>query len=91
VDAALTESRARVAELNLEAERTRSRLALQAKQIGAIEERMTAGEVSPPSSATPLPRASAWRPSRKSATPSRIICANANGRSNPHARRSCAY
>ena len=44
VDAALTESRARVAELNLEAERTRSRLALQAKQIGAIEERMTAGE-----------------------------------------------
>src|SRR5450631_301320 len=37
VDAALTESRARVAELNLEAERTRSRLALQAKQIGAIE------------------------------------------------------
>src|SRR6185312_11331232 len=44
VDAALTESRARVADLNLEAERTRSRLALQAKQIGAIEERMTAGE-----------------------------------------------
>ena len=44
VDAALTESRARVAELNLEAERTRSRLALQAKQIGAIEERMAAGE-----------------------------------------------
>jgi chromosome segregation protein len=44
VEAALTESRARVAELNLEAERTRSRLALQAKQIGAIEERMTAGE-----------------------------------------------
>jgi len=45
VDAALTESRARVAELNLEAERTRSRLALQAKQIGAIEERMAAGEM----------------------------------------------
>jgi chromosome segregation protein len=45
VEAALTESRARVAELNLEAERTRSRLALQAKQIGAIEERMAAGEV----------------------------------------------
>jgi chromosome segregation protein len=45
VEAALTESRARVAELNLEAERTRSRLALQAKQIGAIEDRMTAGEV----------------------------------------------
>ena len=44
VEAALTESRARVAELNLEAERTRSRLALQAKQIGAIEERMAAGE-----------------------------------------------
>jgi len=44
VEAALTESRARVAELNLEAERTRSRLALQAKQISAIEERMTAGE-----------------------------------------------
>ena len=35
VEAALTESRARVAELNLESERTRSRLALQAKQIGA--------------------------------------------------------
>ncbi len=44
VEAALTESRARVAELNLEAERTRSRLALQAKQIGAIEERMSSGE-----------------------------------------------
>ncbi len=44
VEAALTESRARVAELNLEAERTRSRLALQAKQIGAIEDRMAAGE-----------------------------------------------
>ena len=44
VEAALTESRARVAELNLESERTRSRLALQAKQIGAIEERMAAGE-----------------------------------------------
>ena len=44
VEAALTESRARVAELNLEAERTRSRLALQAKQIGAIEERMASGE-----------------------------------------------
>jgi chromosome segregation protein len=44
VESALTESRARVAELNLESERTRSRLAMQAKQIAGIEERMAAGE-----------------------------------------------
>ena len=43
-DAALTASRKRVAELNLESERTRGRLELQAKQIGSIEERLTAGE-----------------------------------------------
>jgi chromosome segregation protein len=44
VEAALTGARGRVAELNVEAERTRGRLELQAKQIGAIEERMAAGE-----------------------------------------------
>ncbi len=44
IEASLTEARARVAELNLESERTRGRLELQAKQIGAIEERMAAGE-----------------------------------------------
>ena len=44
VESALTGARARVAELNLESERTRGRLELQAKQIGALEERMTAGE-----------------------------------------------
>ena len=33
-----------MAELNLESERTRGRLELQAKQIGAIEERLAAGE-----------------------------------------------
>jgi chromosome segregation protein len=40
----LTAARARVAELNLESERTRGRLELQAKQIGAIDERLAAGE-----------------------------------------------
>jgi chromosome segregation protein len=40
----LTEARGKVAELNLEAERTRGRLELQAKQIGSIGERLAAGE-----------------------------------------------
>ncbi|MCU1339279.1 MAG: chromosome segregation protein [Bryobacterales bacterium] len=43
-EAELTASRARVAELNLESERTRGRLELQAKQIGAIGERLAANE-----------------------------------------------
>jgi chromosome segregation protein len=43
-EAELTAARGRVAELNLDAERTRSRLELQAKQIGAIDERLSAGE-----------------------------------------------
>ena len=43
-DAALTGARARVAELNLETERTRGRLEMQAKEIGAIGERLAAGE-----------------------------------------------
>ncbi len=43
-EAALTAARGRVAELNLESERTRGRLELQAKQIGSLEERLTAGE-----------------------------------------------
>ena len=40
----LTEARQKVAELNLESERTRGRLELQAKQIGSIGERLAAGE-----------------------------------------------
>jgi chromosome segregation protein len=44
VESALTSARARVAELNVESERTRGRLQLQARQIGSIEERMAAGE-----------------------------------------------
>jgi chromosome segregation protein len=40
----LTAARARVAELNLESERTRGRLEMQARQIGAIDERLAAGE-----------------------------------------------
>ena len=44
VESALTGARARVAELNVESERTRGRLQLQARQIGAIEHRMAAGE-----------------------------------------------
>jgi chromosome segregation protein len=40
----LTEARAKVAELNVEAERTRGRLELQAKQIGSIGDRLAAGE-----------------------------------------------
>jgi chromosome segregation protein len=43
-EAALTAARGRVAELNLESERTRGRLELQAKQIGGLEERLAAGE-----------------------------------------------
>jgi len=43
-EAELTTARARVAELNLESERTRGRLELQAKQIGGIDERLTLGE-----------------------------------------------
>ncbi len=40
----LTAARSRVAELNLESERTRGRLELQAKQIGAIDDRLAAGD-----------------------------------------------
>ena len=43
-EAELTAARARLAELQLEAERTRGRLELQAKQIGGINERMESGE-----------------------------------------------
>jgi len=43
-EAALTSARSRVAELNLEAERTRGRLEMQAKQIGALDERLAVGE-----------------------------------------------
>ena len=43
-ESALTAARARVAELNVESERTRGRLELQAKQIGGIEERLAQGE-----------------------------------------------
>jgi chromosome segregation protein len=43
-ETALTAARARVAELNVESERTRGRLELQAKQIGGIDERLAAGE-----------------------------------------------
>jgi chromosome segregation protein len=43
-EADLTAARARVAELNVEAERTRGRLELQAKQIGGIDERLSTGE-----------------------------------------------
>ncbi len=43
-EAALTAARGQVAELNLESERTRGRLELQAKQIGGIDERLAAGE-----------------------------------------------
>ncbi len=44
VEAALTGARARVAELNLETERTRGRLESQARQIGAIDERLAGSE-----------------------------------------------
>lgn len=43
-EAELTAARAKVADLNLDSERTRGRLEMQAKQIGALDERMTAGE-----------------------------------------------
>jgi chromosome segregation protein len=43
-EARLTAARGTVAELNLESERTRGRLELQAKQIGGIDERLAAGE-----------------------------------------------
>src|SRR5271165_4410962 len=43
-EAELTEARQKVAELNLESERTRGRLELQAKQIGSIGDRLAAGE-----------------------------------------------
>jgi chromosome segregation protein len=44
-EAALTAARGRVAELNLESERTRGRLELQAKQIGSIEDRLAKGDI----------------------------------------------
>jgi chromosome segregation protein len=43
-EAELTAARARVADLNLESERTRGRLESQAKQIGAFDERLATGE-----------------------------------------------
>jgi chromosome segregation protein len=43
-DAELTQARQRLADLQLEQERTRGRLDSQAKQIGSIEERLTQGE-----------------------------------------------
>ena len=43
-DAELTQARQRLADLQLEQERTRGKLDSQAKQIGAIEQRLTQGE-----------------------------------------------
>ena len=43
-EATLTGARSRLAQLNLETERTRGRLESQAKQIGAIDQRLAAGE-----------------------------------------------
>ncbi len=43
-EAELTEARKRLAELNLELERTRGRLEYQAKQVAAIEQRLAQGE-----------------------------------------------
>ena len=43
-EAQLTQARGQVAELNLESERTRGRLELQARQIGGIDERLAAGD-----------------------------------------------
>jgi chromosome segregation protein len=43
-EASLTSARGHLAELNLDAERTRGRLEMQAKQIGGIDERLGAGE-----------------------------------------------
>jgi chromosome segregation protein len=44
-EAELTAARSSVAQLNVEAERTRGRLEMQAKQIAAIDERLAAGEI----------------------------------------------
>jgi chromosome segregation protein len=44
VEASLTAARARVAELNVETERTRGRLESQARQIGGMEERLAASD-----------------------------------------------
>ncbi len=44
VERELTTARGRVSELNIEAERTRGRLEMQARQIGVIDERLAAGE-----------------------------------------------
>ncbi len=44
VEAELTAARGAVAELNLESERTRGRLELQAKQIASIDDRLAAGD-----------------------------------------------
>lgn len=44
VERDLTAARALVSEMNVEAERTRGRLAMQAKQIGVIDERLANGE-----------------------------------------------
>ncbi len=43
-EARLTEARKQLAELNVEAERTRGKLELQARQIAGIDQRMTQGE-----------------------------------------------
>jgi chromosome segregation protein len=43
-EAELTAARSRVAALNVEAERTRGRLEMQARQIGTIDDRLAAGE-----------------------------------------------
>lgn len=45
VEGELTEGRKRLSDLRLEAERTRGRLETQAKQIGAIDERLARGEL----------------------------------------------
>ncbi|MEQ1885306.1 MAG: chromosome segregation protein SMC [Bryobacteraceae bacterium] len=44
IEANLTAARAKVAELNVETERTRGKLDAQARQIGGIDERLAAGE-----------------------------------------------
>ncbi|MBK9169987.1 MAG: chromosome segregation protein SMC [Bryobacterales bacterium] len=44
IEARLTEARQQLADLNVEAERTRGRLESQARQSGAIEQRVTQGE-----------------------------------------------
>ena len=92
-EAALTAARGRVAELNLESERTRGRLALQAKQIGAIEERLAAGEAETQELEARHQResgrtgsASRKRSPRSSAKARR--CARALGRQDAGARRA---